>query len=214
MDETNNIVDEATVITPFNGDPAANLSADERGAAVYGVQPGCSPRVTELATAMHATLAHCPAHGLSAAAKSCLRGYLCEPNLLTPDQKQGSRDNYVRRLLYAAPDHRFSILALIWNPGQHTPIHGHTAWGAAGVMEGKPYAETFFIRETAPRVMGLQPDVKLQLKPGDIATVEPGIEDIHRLGNDSRERAITIHIYGRDLLRRPAAINIDLNHLS
>lgn len=205
---------EEEVISPLRGNPAANLTSAERGQAVYGLQPGCSPLVQELADTMHAALERCPVHSLGAAAKAAMRGYICEPALLTSDQKQGEPDNYLRRLLYAAPDRSFSILALIWMPDQHTPIHGHTAWGAAGVMEGTPYAESFSLYETTPQCMALRPDAKLQLKPGDIATVVPGIDDIHRIGNDSPSRCITIHIYGRDLLSRPGSINIDLNHLN
>jgi predicted metal-dependent enzyme (double-stranded beta helix superfamily) len=204
---------ENEVITPFTGNPAANLSRSERGDAIYGVHPDCTPLVRKLADTMHTVLEHCPPHALSAAAKATMRGFICEPGLLTPDQKQGDPHNYLRRLLYAAPDRSFSILALIWLPGQSTPVHGHTAWGAAGVLEGNPYTQTFSIFETAPKVMGLRPDAKLRLTPGDIATVEPGIDDAHRIGNESPTRSITIHIYGRDLLSQPGSINIDLNHL-
>jgi predicted metal-dependent enzyme (double-stranded beta helix superfamily) len=205
---------EQAVITPCNGNPASNLNRTERNHARYGIQPGCTPLVQELADTMHAALARCAPHALSAAAKACVRGYLCEPALLTPLQKQGDPDNYLRRLLYAAPDRSFSILALIWLPAQYTPIHGHTAWGAAGVLEGNPYVDTFSVCETTPKVMGLRRNARLQLQPGDIATVEPGIDDVHRLGNDSATRCITLHIYGRDLLAHPGSINIDLNQLN
>ena len=201
------------MITPFPGDPAANLSAADRANAVYGVQPGSSHLVKELAETMHLALQCCEPHALGPAAKACLRGYLCEPGLLNTQQKEGDSQTYRRHLLYAAPDRSFSILALVWRPGQRTPVHGHTAWGAAGVLEGRPYSESFSLYEAAPRSMALRADVKHQLKPGDIATVEPGIGDIHRIGNDSRGRAITVHIYGRDLLARPGSINIMMDQL-
>ena len=213
MDQETRIQTEQDVITPFSGSPAANLKRSERDQACYGIQPGCTHLVQELADTLHAAMAHCEPHALSAAAKACLRGYLCEPGLLSPAQKQGDPDQYLRRLLYAAPDRSFSILALIWLPDQHTPIHGHTAWGAAGVAEGNPYVDSFSICETEPKVMGLRCDKRTHLHPGDIATVEPGIDDVHRIGNSSPTRCITVHIYGRDLLARPGSINIDLNQL-
>ena len=46
---------------------------------------------------------------------------------------------------------------------------------------------------------------------GSVATVQPGIDDVHRIGNKGPTEAITIHIYGRDLLARPGSINITFN---
>ena len=123
----------------------------------------------------------------------------------------GSADTYRRHLLYADPDRQFSILAIVWNPGQHTPIHGHTAWGAVGVYEGAPYCEIFDTGTRNRPCMELEPTMKLRLKEGDLATVQPGIDDVHRIGNDSLRKAITIHVYGRDLLAQPGSINITFN---
>ena len=46
-----------------------------------------------------------------------------EPGLLGSVHCTGSRDRYTRHLVYAGPG--FSILALVWLPGQMSPIHGH-----------------------------------------------------------------------------------------
>ena len=187
----------ADVVTPFPGHPAADLASSEKHTDGYGLQPGCTPLLEELARTMHATLDKCQPHALSAAAKASLRGYLCEPELLAAQHREGSRESYRRHLLYAAPDRSFSILSIVWNPGQYKPVHGHTAWGAAGVYEGKPFCESFKLTETSPKVMNLQSNLTLRLKPGDVATVEPGIDDAHRIGNDTPGQCITVHIYGR-----------------
>ncbi|MGI9291635.1 MAG: hypothetical protein ACR2QG_10220 [Gammaproteobacteria bacterium] len=200
-------------ITPFPGHPGANLSATEKGQVNYGLQPGTTPLLAELAETMHATLANCEPHALSAAAKASLRGYVCNPGLLTVEHKEGSTEDYRRHLLYAAEDRSFSILALVWNPGHRTPVHGHSAWGAAGVYEGNPYCETYSRVENGRQTMELRHNMTMRLHPGDIATVEPGIDDAHRIGNDSNSRSITIHIYGRDLLASPGSINIWLDNL-
>jgi predicted metal-dependent enzyme (double-stranded beta helix superfamily) len=195
------------------GHPGADLNAREISHSDYGLQPGSTELLAELAHTMHAALERCQPHALSAAAKASLRGYLCEPELLAPEHKQGDSKQYRRHLLYAAGDRSFSILAIVWYPGQATPVHGHTAWGAAGVLEGTPYCESFKLYETSPQVMGLQSTLKYRLEPKDVATVEPGIDDAHRIGNDGISRCITVHIYGRDLLARPGSINICLNNL-
>jgi predicted metal-dependent enzyme (double-stranded beta helix superfamily) len=211
--ETHRHAGDDEVITPFPGHPAANLNNGEISVGDYGLQPGATALMAELARTMHAALERCQPHALSAAAKASLRGYLCEPELLAAEHKKASRKSYRRHLLYAAPDRSFSILSIVWNPGQCTPVHGHTAWGAAGVYEGTPYCESFKLSESSPRVMSLQSTLTLRLKATDIATVEPGIDDAHRIGNDTLYRAVTVHIYGRDLLRSPGSINIDLDHL-
>ena len=201
------------VITPFPGHPGANLDRAESSHLTYGLQPGTTPLLAELAAHMHSALEHCHAHAYSAAAKACLRGYVCDPALLAVEHKQGSTDRYRRHLLYAAEDCSFSILAIVWNPDQRTPVHGHSAWGAAGVYEGNPYCESYSICEDPKQVMNLRHDLTLRLQPGALATVEPGIDDAHRIGNDSNSRCITVHIYGRDLLAHPGSINIWLDNL-
>jgi predicted metal-dependent enzyme (double-stranded beta helix superfamily) len=195
------------VIVPFAGHPGANVRTAAPGFA-YGLQPDATPFIAELAATIHATLDNCQPHARAAAAKASLRGYLCEGQLLATTHRQGDAQSYRRHLLYADPSGQFSILAIVWRPGQHTPIHGHTAWGVVGVYEGKPYCEVFDTQTHDQPAINLDPLMKLRLKAGDLATVQPGIDDVHRIGNDSLSRCITIHIYGRDLLASPRSINI------
>ena len=44
---------------------------------------------------------------------------------------------YSRHLVHADPDDRYSLLALVWRPGQGTPIHDHPSWGVLGVVSGR-----------------------------------------------------------------------------
>lgn len=199
------------VVTPFRGSPAANLGRAVSRSSDYGLQPGATNLVNELAMTIAATIEQCQPHALAAAAKASLRGYLCEPDLLSAAQHIGSNETYARHLLYADPGKQFSILAIVWRPGQCTPIHGHTAWGAVGVYSGNPYCEVFDTGTAAQPRINLTPTMKLCLHPKDLATVQPGIDDVHRIGNDSPREAITIHIYGRDLLASPSSINITFN---
>lgn len=193
-------------ITPFPGNPAARLSLPEKTG--YGLQPGTTALMAEFALTLQQTLDTCRGHGAAAAAKAALRGYVCNPNLLTAAQKQGDTHSYRRHLLYAAPDGSCTVLALVWLPGQTTPIHGHTAWGAVGVYEGNPFCENYDTTVNSQGAMSLRSKMKLRLHAGDLSSVRPGIDDLHRLGNDTCSRAITIHVYGRDLLAEPDSLNI------
>jgi predicted metal-dependent enzyme (double-stranded beta helix superfamily) len=199
----------ASNITAFPGDPAAPVVRDENGPQLaYGLQPGTTPLLAELADNLQTTVHSCPGHGAAAAAKAALRGYVCEPALLDTLHKQGDLKKFRRHLLYAAPDASLSIIAVVWMPGQVTPVHGHTAWGAVGVYEGSPFCESFDTWQNNNAAIGLRSKLTLRLSPGDLATVRPGIDDLHRIGNDTPRRCITIHAYGRDLLASPASINI------
>jgi len=195
-------------VAQFPGYPDAPLADQASSELRYGVQPGTTPLLAELAGNLQSVVNRCGGHGAAAAAKALLRGYICDPALLAVEHKQGNPDKYRRHLLYAAPDGSMSILALVWLPGQVTPIHGHTAWGALGVYEGRPFCENFATWENDHAAIGLRSTVKLCLEPGELGSVRPGIDDLHRIGNDTGQRAITIHVYGRDLLAEPNKLNI------
>jgi len=57
-----------------------------------------------------------------------------------------------------------------------------------------------------------EPQDSLLAGPGLTAGVLPGLGDIHRIANHSERPAISIHIYGKDLLQDPASLNIVLSN--
>src|SRR5919106_744584 len=68
-----------------------------------------------------------------------LAPYLGAPDLLTPDQREGDPDGYRQHVLHAEPDGSFSVVALVWLPGQHTAVHDHVSWCVTGVHEGEEH---------------------------------------------------------------------------
>ncbi len=113
-------------------------------------------------------------------------------------------DTYRRHVLHADPLGRFTVLSVVWRPGQGTPVHGHTAWGAVGVYRGTPSVANYrLVRDGAVELA-----CEAVCSPGDVTTVQPGIDYPHRVCNASEQLAITVHTYGRDLLADPASINI------
>src|SRR6185503_10199471 len=62
-----------------------------------------------------------------------LRRNLPTPDVLTPEQRLGSPDRYISHTLHVEPDGSFSIIALVWRPGQITRIHDHLTWCVFGV---------------------------------------------------------------------------------
>jgi predicted metal-dependent enzyme (double-stranded beta helix superfamily) len=121
-----------------------------------------------------------------------LRSHLPGPDVLTAEQRLGSPDSYVGHTLHVEPDGSFSIVALVWRPGQITRIHDHVTWCVFGVIQGVEHEELFdadlnLIGRSANHV-------------GDVSGFAPP-GDIHRVHNTADETAISIHIYGTDVTR-------------
>jgi predicted metal-dependent enzyme (double-stranded beta helix superfamily) len=121
-----------------------------------------------------------------------LRAHLPSTDVLTEAQRSGSPDRAISHTLHVEPDGSFSITAVVWRPGQFTPIHDHTTWCVFGVIQGVEHEDVY--------------DADLNLigsSDGTLGDVNgfapPG--DIHRVHNTGDEVAISIHIYGTDLTR-------------
>ena len=126
-----------------------------------------------------------------------LRRHLPAPDVLTDEQRLGDPDGYRTHLLHAEPDGSFSVVALVWRPGQVTPIHDHVTWCVFGVIQGVEHEELFVLDEDrgclVPAGAGAGP-------VGEVSGFAPP-GDIHRVRNIGRDTAISIHIYGTDVSR-------------
>ncbi len=129
------------------------------------------------------------------------------PDLLTQAQSAGDPETYRRHLLYADPDGRFTVLALVWEPGQFTPVHGHHAWGVVGVHQGELCSASYRHSPMPDAPLAVAPDGVVSVSAGAVCSVRPDPEGIHRLANISSHRAISIHTYGMDISDNPARIN-------
>jgi predicted metal-dependent enzyme (double-stranded beta helix superfamily) len=119
--------------------------------------------------------------------------YLGAEGLLSPDQREGDASSYRQHLLHVADDGAFSVVALVWLPGQTTPIHDHLCWCVVGVHQGEEH-------ETRYRIEGdhLTETESLVNRPGSTSMVVPP-GDIHRVRNAGDDVAISLHVYGADL---------------
>ena len=76
-----------------------------------------------------------------------LRRHLPGPEILTAAERKGDPSAYQQHLMHAEPDGSFSVVGLVWRPGQITPIHDHVTWCVIGVLQGTEYEELFALRE-------------------------------------------------------------------
>jgi 3-mercaptopropionate dioxygenase len=121
-----------------------------------------------------------------------LRRHLPTTDMLTAAQRLGSPDDYRGHVLYVEPDGSFSIVALVWRPGQSTRIHDHTTWCVFGVIQGVEHEELFDA--------DLNPVGRSENHVGDVSGFAPP-GDIHRVRNTGETTAISVHIYGTDVAR-------------
>jgi 3-mercaptopropionate dioxygenase len=126
-----------------------------------------------------------------------LRRHLPAPDVLTAEQRLGSPDGYRSHTLHVEPDGSFSVIAVVWRPGQITRIHDHVTWCVVGVLQGAEREELF---DADLNVVGQSDN-----HAGDVSGFAPP-GDIHRVHNPTGATAISIHIYGTDVTRIGASV--------
>jgi predicted metal-dependent enzyme (double-stranded beta helix superfamily) len=123
---------------------------------------------------------------------AALRDATATPDWLPPERRRASHENYARHMLYGDPAGRYSILAIVWDHGQMSPVHDHHCWCAVGVYEGQ-LTETYY-RENGPS--GPPSAVSTTRRGTGTLSFEPAASTIHRITNESGAVAISLHIYG------------------
>jgi predicted metal-dependent enzyme (double-stranded beta helix superfamily) len=150
-----------------------------------------SPKLQRLADHV-GTAVSLPRDAMAQEIKAALRDATATPDWLPPERRRASHENYARHLLYGDADGRFSILAIVWDHGQRSPIHGHYCWCAVGVYQGelteRHYREG--LGEGLPVLVA-----SAQRGPGTLS-FEPAASGIHRIANESGAVAISLHVYG------------------
>jgi 3-mercaptopropionate dioxygenase len=138
-----------------------------------------------------------------------LKRRLPSPDILTEEQRTGAAARYMSHVLHTEPDGAFSILALVWRPGQTTPIHDHLTWCVFAVIQGMEYEELFELDEANECLVEAGSNVMNEClveagsnvnETGDVSGFAPP-GDIHRVRNAGDRTAISIHVYGTDVSR-------------
>jgi 3-mercaptopropionate dioxygenase len=134
-----------------------------------------------------------------------LERHLPAPSILTAEQRTGDPETYRSHVLYSEADGSFSIVALVWRPGQVTRIHDHVTWCVFGVIQGMEYEELFTLNREGECLVEAGYSVN---KTGDVSGFAPP-GDIHRVRNAGDRTAISIHIYGTDVSRIGSSVRRD-----
>jgi predicted metal-dependent enzyme (double-stranded beta helix superfamily) len=106
-------------------------------------------------------------------------------------------DHHVNYPLHIAPDGSWSLVCVVWNLGQRTPVHGHETWGVVGIYAG---AEREF-RYRKPTVAGepLTPAGEHVWEQGQVTVCCTTDDDVHAVAAAGDAPTVGIHVYGTDI---------------
>lgn len=128
--------------------------------------------------------------------KSLMAQLVASDDWLPPSKALADSKIYQQHLLHCDADERFSVVSFVWGPGQGTPIHNHTVWGAIGMLRGAECSQAYAMTAEGLRKVG--PEITLH--PGQVGLVSPTLGDIHQVRNASADTpAISIHAYGGNI---------------
>lgn len=109
-------------------------------------------------------------------------------------------DCYARHLLHVDPAKRFSVVVMVWGPGQKTPIHDHGGmWCVEGVYRGRIRVTRYDL--DAPiqdRVARFHRYEVIEAGVGKTGSLIPPV-DFHTIENPEEGTAITVHTYGGEM---------------
>ena len=127
-------------------------------------------------------------------------------DFLQPQHLRDDPAHYARNAIFVAPDQSLSLYALVWTPGQWTPVHDHGSWGVVGVLRGV-LEERSYIR-TGAQAGALDADTQIELQRGGVILLAPGCvtsfvpnpDHIHITGvSAERPQVVSLHLYGRNM---------------
>jgi predicted metal-dependent enzyme (double-stranded beta helix superfamily) len=125
-------------------------------------------------------------------ARRALQQLVGTRDLLAGRQLERKEGGYARTLLFN--DDQMSVYAIVWSPYSQTNIHDHHCSCCFGILSG--FLEEVWFRSVGEdRVTATE---RANRAPGYVACMLPSGPNIHQMINNSREEAISIHIYGFD----------------
>jgi predicted metal-dependent enzyme (double-stranded beta helix superfamily) len=100
-----------------------------------------------------------------------------------------------RYMLYKDPQYGFVVMMLVWGVGDKTPIHAHGTWGVEAIIKNNVRVTTYSNCPVSPKMK--TDDI---CAAGDIAFVLPPDDDVHVVAQEGLLPAISVHIYGHELV--------------
>ncbi len=115
---------------------------------------------------------------------------------------KSSEDHYARHLLHRDPSGRYSVLVMVWAPGQGTPLHDHNGkWCVECVYRGQTRVRSYEKtgEDGEENVVYFEHRGEVVSGFGDAGALIPPYE-YHELLNNSDQKTVTLHVYDQELL--------------
>jgi 3-mercaptopropionate dioxygenase len=123
------------------------------------------------------------------------RGLISLPDRLCAVQP----GHYARRLVYDDPVTGVCVLAMVWAPGQSTPLHDHSGlWGVEAVLAGEIESLPFELIGQQDGQYSFRALPVERVPTGSTSYLMPPFE-YHITRNVSQQVAITLNIYGGEM---------------
>ncbi|HVS62317.1 MAG TPA: cysteine dioxygenase family protein [Thermoanaerobaculia bacterium] len=140
---------------------------------------------------------------LTGRVEEALKILIRERAVTLPDEyRRPAESCYARRLVHKSPEHGYTVLAMVWGPGQGTLLHDHCGmWCVEAVFDGAIDVCQFELMERDGDRFRFEPRESLRAGVGSAGSLIPPYE-YHTLTNASQEQpAITLHVYGGEMIR-------------
>ena len=130
-----------------------------------------------------------------------LQPLLAQDGWLAPEHQAPGTDSYRQHLLHVSDCRGLSVVALVWKPGQGTPIHDHVSWCVVGVYKGLERETRYTLADGR-----LHATETIEAHPGHVEALVPPAENIHCVEAGGDELTISIHVYGADIERLGSSV--------
>ena len=159
--------------------------------------PGQKELIHSLDSAVHEE----SVEGITAAVQETLVQLIQSRTLDLPATlKRPSETSYARHLVHRSDPYGYTVVAMVWGPGQGTALHDHSgSWCVEGVIEGEIEVTQYELLEKEGERFHFRRCECLHSFMGSAGSLIPPYE-YHTIANARNDRSsVTLHVYGREL---------------
>lgn len=117
---------------------------------------------------------------------------------------------YARRLIHRHPECKYTLMAMVWDKDQGTPIHDHAGmWCVECVYRGRIKVVSYSLIGSDNDVpCKFEKETEIHAGPGEAGALIPPY-DYHTIENDTETPTITLHVYGGEMTSCHVFVPID-----
>jgi predicted metal-dependent enzyme (double-stranded beta helix superfamily) len=133
--------------------------------------------------------------------KRVLEDVVCTgEQFVPPDFLEPAPDRYARRLLHKDPAGRYTVVVMVWDRGQGTPLHDHAGiWCVECVYRGRIRVTSFDnLDDPSASAVRFKREMVVLAGVGEAGALIPPFE-YHMIENPDATSAVTLHVYGGEM---------------